>query len=356
MDEWDVSTITAFTASMLFACCLACGGGGETNGDTGTAAGDVAPNPANYADADHVSEPSGADRLTAGYAHTCSEGNGVVCWGLGSDPSEDEGAGDHDQATTVRNSGNHVTAGGHATCWNGGFELFCWGDPNIADTAPTDVEPGDIALESSQGCVIDDSEGELVCWGGPSYIDNTPDLEAPSEVAVGQTIRCVLEEDGSVSCWDAFDRESNGDHFGLTLPPEGTFEHITMGLSHACAITEQGDVECWGLGSDTAATEGEDFRNEDYNQASPPGETFTAIDAGARHTCGIREDGTLRCWGAGVRPNKNEGSHDADQAVPPRGEFEAVASGPLHTCAIDTDGRIHCWGSNDSGQAEPFVQ
>ena len=46
-------------------------------------------------------------------------------------------------------------------------------------------------------------------------------------------------------------------------------------------------------------------------QAAPPrGERFTAIDAGAAHTCGLRGDGSAVCWG----------NNDTGQATPPEGD------------------------------------
>ena len=76
-------------------------------------------------------------------------------------------------------------------------------------------------------------------------------------------------------------------------------------------------------------------------QASAGG--FTQVSAGYLHTCGVRTDGTLACWG---------GNSDG-QATPPDGTFTQVSAGYLHTCGVRTDGTLACWGRNDSGQATP---
>ncbi|MYC08393.1 MAG: hypothetical protein F4X57_14695 [Chloroflexi bacterium] len=34
-----------------------------------------------------------------------------------------------------------------------------------------------------------------------------------------------------------------------------------------------------------------------YGQASPPAGKFTSISAGSVHTCGLKEDGNVTCWG-----------------------------------------------------------
>ena len=69
------------------------------------------------------------------------------------------------------------------------------------------------------------------------------------------------------------------------------------------------------------------------------------MSAGGDHTCGVRTNGTLACWG-----------HNVDgQATPPAGTFTgaAVAAGGDHTCGVEDDGTLACWGGNDCGQATP---
>ena len=75
-------------------------------------------------------------------------------------------------------------------------------------------------------------------------------------------------------------------------------------------------------------------------QAAPQ---FTAIAAGARHSCAIRSDQTLACWGSNL-----SGEIDA-----PPGQYTAVAAGGSHSCAIKTDQTLACWGHSQRGQANP---
>jgi hypothetical protein len=65
------------------------------------------------------------------------------------------------------------------------------------------------------------------------------------------------------------------------------------------------------------------------------------VSASDRHSCAIRTDGTLACWG----------NNDYGQATPPAGQFSAVSIGGDHSCAIRTDGSLTCWGSDRYGQA-----
>ena len=86
---------------------------------------------------------------------------------------------------------------------------------------------------------------------------------------------------------------------------------------------------------------------------------FSAIDAGAQHTCGLvggggLAEGTAVCWGSGWAGGLGNGRNDnaftpvivSAAPVP----FKAITSGEAHTCALSTDGDAYCWGSNFSGE------
>jgi Ca2+-binding RTX toxin-like protein len=74
-----------------------------------------------------------------------------------------------------------------------------------------------------------------------------------------------------------------------------------------------------------------------------PAGTFTQVATGSVHSCGVKTDGTLACWG-----NNGNG-----QATAPAGTFTQVAGGWAHSCGLKTDGTFACWGSNSAGQATP---
>ncbi|MXY21518.1 MAG: hypothetical protein F4Y49_09325, partial [Dehalococcoidia bacterium] len=67
--------------------------------------------------------------------------------------------------------------------------------------------------------------------------------------------------------------------------------------------------------------------------------TFISISAGGEHTCGVRSDGLVECWGS---------NHSllgfGGQATPPSGSFASVSAGGEHTCGVRTDGSVECWG------------
>ena len=100
---------------------------------------------------------------------------------------------------------------------------------------------------------------------------------------------------------------------------------ITAGAFHSCAIRTDKTVTCWG--------------HNDEGQTNVPGGPFTAISS-YLHTCGLRIDQTVTCWGSNI----------FGKADPPGGAFTSVSAGFAHSCGIWPSQTVHCWGSNLFGQ------
>jgi alpha-tubulin suppressor-like RCC1 family protein len=78
-----------------------------------------------------------------------------------------------------------------------------------------------------------------------------------------------------------------------------------------------------------------------------------ALAAGAFHSCALKTDGTVVCWGYNFNGQLGDGSTTArlsPTAVPALGGVAALAAGDYHSCALKTDGTARCWGYNASGQ------
>ncbi len=91
--------------------------------------------------------------------------------------------------------------------------------------------------------------------------------------------------------------------------------------------------------------------------SSTPG----SIAAGEQHTCAVKTDGTVWCWGLADSGQLGDGTlGDANavrlhpvQVIQGAGMLtgvKAVAAGWFTTCALKTDGTVWCWGQNDLGQ------
>jgi hypothetical protein len=75
---------------------------------------------------------------------------------------------------------------------------------------------------------------------------------------------------------------------------------------------------------------------------------FTQVSAGPwAHTCALRSDGVVECWG-----------DDTEEQAPGTrtalsGTFTQLSAGSSHTCALRGDGVVECWGDSGDGQAPP---
>ena len=110
----------------------------------------------------------------------------------------------------------------------------------------------------------------------------------------------------------------------------GTVAQVSAGAFHTCALRTDGTVACWG----SNVGRGEGFSGEYLGQATPPMGTFTQVSAGGYHTCGLRSDGTVACWG----------SNGSGEATPPSGTFTHVSAGGFDTCGLESDHSVACWG------------
>ena len=102
---------------------------------------------------------------------------------------------------------------------------------------------------------------------------------------------------------------------------------------HSCGLRPEGTVTCWG------------GRNFDRAPRPPEGR-FAAVSVGNSFSCGLRIDGTITCW-----PYNYNGVTPA-----PEGRFSAVSAGYRHMCGLQTNGTVTCWGDpehyNEYGQAD----
>ena len=102
---------------------------------------------------------------------------------------------------------------------------------------------------------------------------------------------------------------------------------VSAGWGHSCGLRTDGTITCWGSNYD--------------GEAEAPAGSFSVVSAGWGHSCGLRTDGTITCWGS---------NYDGE-AEAPAGSFSVVSAGGAHSCGLRTDATITCWGYNDQGVA-----
>src|SRR5262249_45959889 len=76
------------------------------------------------------------------------------------------------------------------------------------------------------------------------------------------------------------------------------------------------------------------------------------LAAGAEHTCALREDGHVMCWGHGPWLGSGTSPDRTTPFLVPDLESVTAVHAHLgqHTCVELRDLSARCWGANESGQ------
>ena len=108
---------------------------------------------------------------------------------------------------------------------------------------------------------------------------------------------------------------------------EGAWVSVSVGGNQSCGIKEDGTILCWG--------------GQYESELCPPEEPFQQVSVGARHACGVTTDQRALCWGQEI---------DGDLSAP-GGDAVEVAAGENFSCGIAaSNGTVICWGNNQYGQ------
>jgi len=130
---------------------------------------------------------------------------------------------------------------------------------------------------------------------------------------------------------------------------EVEFASIRAGHSaSSCGLSSAGEAYCWGsqyLGPSPDGTMAT-YAVWTPRRASPS-VTFTTLDVGASHQCGLDADGRAHCWGTG--PTLVTATAEPEP-VPGDLRFAALSTGAFHTCGLTTGGEAYCWGLDQWGQ------
>ena len=182
-------------------------------------------------------------------------------------------------------------------------------------------------------------------------------------VAVGGAHACALAQDGRVACWgeNTDGQVGNGTlDLAWTTPqatlPAGSASALRAGETHTCAARPNGTVACWGSNAFGKLGFGYGVAGREVvtTPTAVPGLSGVAgVALGLTHTCALRTNGTVACWGDNVYGQLGDGSttlRPVPTDVPGLAGATALAVGDYHTCALVAGGAVTCWGLNDNGQ------
>ena len=107
-----------------------------------------------------------------------------------------------------------------------------------------------------------------------------------------------------------------------------------------------------GGGTTGVAGHGWDNRRRGRRSGRPASQPAnSSIAAGFRHTCAIKSDGTLACWGynsSAQLGSGNRNSYWTPNTVAGLAGVTAIATGANETCAIHSGGNLSCWGNTSN--------
>lgn len=339
--------------------------------------------------------PLQASAISSNSNRSCavtSEG-GVRCWGTSAPPGTSFVIAGMTDAVSV------ATGGGHICAITTARTVKCAGMNNYGQVgngttvlAQTAVDvPGisnvvSLTAGGAHTCALL-SDHSLQCWGladywisssGPRQYSTTPvEVDLPDVVSVDSSgfHTCAVTSAGSVWCWGSNIRGQLGD--GTVAPSAVPVQvknltgatSVSAGYSHSCAVLAGGGLRCWGyndkgqLGDGTIKDPIADI-NDHLPVTALIGEVVS-VDAGSEsHTCAVRTNKTVSCWGDakygqvgdGVAVAEPEASPEitriqrSPRLVPGISDASQVSLGRFSTCAVTEAPAVKCWGRNDYGQ------
>lgn len=321
----------------------------------------------------------------------------LACWGDGSMGQTGQ-AGSESPALTPMPVGAAtdwiaIAGGQRFACGiQAGGRLSCWGSASRgaigAGFSPDRTEPAQVDMSTDwdaidvqldNGCGI--RKGALWCWGrnvasnlgdGTNVTRVTPTAIGAGKLwkraAVGRSHTCGIASEGGgpdgVYCWGADANGELGNGAGAaqstpgpTTPTPGNdaaWTDLAVGFNHTCAIREDATLWCWGRNNQGQLGDGTTTTRQDPKQVLPAGAAdWKDIAASGDFTCGLRAAGSLFCWGRNDGAQLGLGDMMNPVTTPQQvgaALYQSVDVGATHACAVTLGGELYCWGRNASGE------
>jgi alpha-tubulin suppressor-like RCC1 family protein len=341
----EPSTATAVSTSDTHSCAVRSDGSVACWGDSRPERTSLAGQPPASYGPTTIQGVFGAADVAVGFAHACAVEIDlrVVCWGnntFGSLGRGTTGQGDlRAEAVAGLDNAVAIEAGGYQTCvvrTNG--RVACWGKDSAGANhiLPYDIggisDAKSLSVGLNVACAVRVTGG-VACWG-TNFSGELGNGGGPDSPVTAVQVS------------------------GIT-----TALGVSAGGMHACAVITSTEVRCWGNGGDGQLGNG---FGPLANSASPvvvvsafgPGNLSGAVSiaAGRVATCVALASGGVACWGrnnqgmlgigtpAGIGDPANYAVTQASTGV------ASVGGGGYHTCAVRNDRHLQCWGPNENQQ------
>lgn len=267
-----------------------------------------------------------------------------------------------------------VTACGVGTCADGSRTYTCTcpaGYAGSGTTACTDID--ECATPSAHTCDTSplaciNQPGSFRCACPATHFGNGTGAQGCARravsVAAGTRSTCVVLSEGRVKCWgnDSFGKLGLG---GSTESPRGgaaaqmgdALPYVNLGAGRSartiaagsdvtCGVLDNGAVKCWGYNG-YGAVGGSDLNSFGITPTVaplPPGRTAVAVGAGSGNGFAVLDDGTFGHWGTAFTP----------YVVPAGERVRSFDRSPrydsYHLCALFEAGSVRCWSAGQPSQ------
>lgn len=206
---------------------------------------------------------------------------------------------------------------------------------------------------------------QLLAGGVPGRIDDAV------SVTVGSDHSCALRKTATGSDYAAFCWGSDEfGQLGTTASADSStplivstlledVRQIAAGRDHTCAVKGDGSLWCWGRNNAGQLGLGDKIDRETPQQvALPTNVTAAYVRAGTSHSCAVASNSAtpsnfeMYCWGSNSFGQL--GTNDQVERLNPAlsdisAPVSGIALGSSHTCAL-RQGSVGCWGNGFKGQ------
>lgn len=249
---------------------------------------------------------------------------------------------------------------------------------NIGEVTSTqfvllDVLSGILSMDAGKDhtCVLIEN-GDIRCWGDNTsgQLGSDPINYAQSNVPLFTTSLAnqdKISAGGSTSAvyvgtqqyfWGANDKGNYGNNTTVGSYDPLSVGHLgvaqlEIGNEHTCAVKDDQTIECWGYNQFGSLGAGLSLTQSYLTPQTVSLSGVVEVSMSAKGSCARTLTGDVWCWGNGGLGQLGNGT-TTNSNVPVKitalSNVQRIASGDSHSCALLVDNTVKCWGSNGSGQ------